>query len=478
MWPRFKQATGLLIGNDRIVATVVALTPAGVKELRTQEIEVDEEGIRHALAQLTPRKAWLKGTVVAGLDARQVFFSTKPHAGSPISEVADMLPSTLASGSKFVSDSVLVKQRKQSYLRIGACGRDTAREVIAGLESVKPTQLKLVPAPLTLHDLAASRGRLPRRWHTIVRVLLDGNRGLAFLTHRKQVVAWRPFLVSENDVEGLASAVRAIRAYGRAELDLPDIDGVIVHADGDPESIRAACEETSGIETRTLPFVPLDAQTLTKSLALAGLKARTDVPDLLRRLKPPPSIRDIFPWGVAGLLGAAVLGTGMQLSDAADMAEMQTRRAIGQTRKDAKKAKVKVPQLRKRHKEMSLQMELVYRFIVKRVSWATILAAVPENIPPSVVLYGIQGRDSFTMPSNTKSKIKVLETKEISFMGRGRLGRGKAAPEEITDLLDALAQAEAIKSEFPRMDGANVIRKPGRLIDAVTFVAKCSKPKQ
>ncbi len=65
--------------------------------------------------------------------------------------------------------------------------------------------------------------------------------------------------------------------------------------------------------------------------------------------------------------------------------------------------------------------------------------------------------------------------------GRGRAGRlerGKAAPEEITDLLDALAAADAIKSEFPRMDGANVIRKPGRLIDAVTFVAKCSKPKQ
>ena len=93
------------------------------------------------------------------------------------------------------------------------------------------------------------------------------------------------------------------------------------------------------------------------------------------------------------------------------------------------------------------------------------------------MLAGVRGRDSFTMPSNTNSGVRKLETKEISLQGQGRLASGEAAPEDISALMESLAASAVITGSFPRVDGANVIRKPGKGIDAVTFVAKCSKPR-
>ena len=74
-------------------------------------------------------------------------------------------------------------------------------------------------------------------------------------------------------------------------------------------------------------------------------------------------------------------------------------------------------------------------------------------------------------------RMRKLETKEVSLQGQGRLESGKAAPVDITALMESLAASEVITKNFPRVDGANVIRKPGKQIDAVTFVAKCSKPR-
>ncbi len=475
---RWKKATGLILGEDRLTIARVASTAAGIQTLDTEDIEYGEEGVRGALESLVENKK-LAGLVVAGLPAHRVYFAAKPSDEiADAADVLEVLPPALSAGSKYVFHQVTLKGKKQTYTATGACQKDIARDVLAGLEDVKATRLRLEPAPLSLFAAARNSGKMPRRWRNTIRILLDGGRGLAFLAKGKRALAWRPFRYDEEDPgPAVATSVRGLRTFGRADLALDDVDGLIVHTAGDRGAVESSCEEYAGIETKAMPPVALDSETAAAALGAAGLKARSESPDMLQRLKPPPSIRDIFPWGVAALLSLAVLGTGYQLSEAADLAEHKRRMAVGSTRKDAKKAKVKVPQLKKRHKELALEMELVYNFIVKRVSWAEAIRDLPPRLSDSVGLYGIRGRCSFTMPSNTKTKIKVLETKELVLMGRGRIPRGQAAPEEITQLLESIAQSDVIKKDFPRVDGATVTRKPGKKVDAINFVARCSKPK-
>ncbi|MDJ0521927.1 MAG: hypothetical protein QNJ90_07605 [Planctomycetota bacterium] len=482
MWPlnliRWKKATGVLIGNETVTLTVAAATAGGVQVLKTQEAAIGEGGVRATLTELSESKKGLPGLVVTGLDARQTYYSTKPAQPDTAEESLDLLPPALAASSKYVSHHVDVKMRKQGFMSVGACGRAVARDVLAGLRGVKSTRMRLEPAPCAVHGTARRLGKLPRRWRCVVRVLLDGSQGLAYLELAGKPLAWRPFrFPGDKAAPAVATAVRGLRAFGRSELEIDDVDGVVVHENGDIAELQEDCEEHCGMEVRLQKPVALDEASVAGYLASAGLRSRASAPDMLTKLKPPPTIRDIFPWGTALILLLAVLGTGYELSGTADRVESQTRMAKAQMKLDAMKARVKVSDLKKKHGELSLELELLYNFVVKRVAWAEVLQELPRRVPGAVVLVGVRGRDSFTMPSATKSGVRKLETKEVSLQGQGRLASGKAAPVDITALMESLAASEIITKSFPRVDGANVIRKPGKEIDAVTFVAKCSKPK-
>ncbi len=475
---RWKQGTGVVVGDEDLRVTVCASTLGGLKVLRSHSVRIGEGGVRSALTDALAAVR-IKGTVVAGLDARQVYYATSPaRVDLAEADAAELLPAGLAAGGKYVYHDLVVKHRRRAYQTVAACARTLARSVMAGFRELNPSRVFLEPAPLAIHAAACKRGKTPRRWRGAIRVLIDGKTGLAFLENRERPFAWRPFRVNADDTaQSVAMAVRGLRAYGRSELDLADIDGVLVHAEDLAPEFAEACEVQCGIATREQPFVPIDDESVATHLARAAAGSRVGVPDLLARLKPPPSIRQIFPWGAALLLLAAVVGGGHALSSEADGIEQRTRMAKRATAIDAKRAHIKIAELGKRHGELTLQLRLLHGFIVKRVTWARIMAEVPARIPGSVVLAGLRGRDSFTMPSNTKSGVHKLETKELSLQGQGHLESGKAAPEDVNALMESLAASEVITKYFPRVDGANVMRKPGRDFDMVTFVAKCSKPR-
>jgi len=474
----WKQGTGVVIGDDDVLVAVCASTLAGPRVLRQARAEMGEGGVRTALAEALSA-SHAKGTIVAGLSARQVYFAASPAGvslGEP--EDAEVLPPGLAAGGKYVFHALTVKHRRRQFRTVGACARTLARGVMAGLRDFSPARVFLEPAPLAIHAVACTQGKTPRRWRGAIRVLMDGKVGLAFLEDRERAFAWRPFRVNGDQMaQSVAMAVRGLRAYGRSKLDLADIDGLLVHAEDLAPSFAEECEVQCGIATQERPAVPMDAESVAGYLARSAARSRAGVPDMLARLKPPPSIRQIFPWGAALLLLAAVLGTGHELSSKADRLEGQTRMAKRTMAIDAKRAHVKIGELKKRHSELALQLRLLHGFVAKRIAWAQVMAEVPSRVPGTFVLAGLRGRDSFTMPSNTKSGVRKLETKELSLQGQGRLESGKAAPEDVNALMESLAASKIIAKYFPRVDGANVMRKPGREFDVVTFVAKCSKPR-
>lgn len=479
MWPlsaiKLKSATGLVVEDDHVVIVRVASTGAGPRVVKTTFEELGERDVRETLRELHAAKTF-KGTVVVGIDARKAYFGTKKTHGEA-GEEGEALPQFLTAGSRWAVHQVTLKQRKQAFLATSACEREFARDVLGGLSKVKPNLLRMEPAPLALNAYAAAQARGPRKWRTVVRVLLDGSHGLAILAHGKLALAWRPFqFESGEEAAEMASVIRGLRAFARSELDL-GIDGVLVHVGEHDEKLTEDCEEHCGIQTEVLPRVGLDAETVAAGLGMAGLNAKSQSPDLLTKLKPPPTLRDVFPYGVAAMLLMVVLGSGYLLSEEADGVERRIRGTDRQSRKDAKAAKVKRAHLKKRHKELALENDMVYGFIQERVFWAPIFRDLSTRLPDTTMLFGLRGRDSFSMPSTTKTKIKVKATKEILLQGTVRIPKGQAAPEEVTALLESLAKSEAITRVFPRVDGANVMRKPGPDKDIVTFFAKCSLPR-
>src|SRR5262245_58231109 len=72
----WKLATGVFLGEDRVVATTVARTPLGAKRLESCEEPVSNGDVIGALERLRSTGR-LKGVLVCGVDARRVFTVTR-----------------------------------------------------------------------------------------------------------------------------------------------------------------------------------------------------------------------------------------------------------------------------------------------------------------------------------------------------------------------------------------------------------------
>ncbi|MDJ0976421.1 MAG: hypothetical protein QNJ98_18320 [Planctomycetota bacterium] len=472
-----KKATGVLIDAEALHLCVMGKTPTGTKAIREERIPIGEGGVQQALTQLREDGA-LSGTTTVTLDARSVYFATKLQGAEVSLDPEHLLPPFLLAGSRFVHDVRAVKVKQGLVASIAACQRTTASEVLNGLAGIGRNQSRLEPAPMALLGEVLKAGRAPRKWKNVVRVVVDGDRGLAFLLQGRTPLAWKPFSAKGPDrVHVMAGVIRGLRAYARAELGMDKIDGVALHCAEADQELGQACHEACGLETKTLPAVAIDDAAAARAAAIGGMKTAHDQHCLLSTIRPPATLRELFPWTVAILLGLVVFASGWWVRGEADAVQRQIRSETRRMRKNMKAAGVKLNQLAKKHIEYAQYLDLSHKFSTDRVFWAPVLRDLPNRLPESTVLSGVRGRDSFTMPAlrKVKNRIKKRESREIRLQGQLRMARGKPAPEEVTSILESLAASEAMQTSFPLIKGANVIRKQGKEVDLVTYFATCGR---
>ncbi|MCE9638476.1 MAG: hypothetical protein K8T90_22475 [Planctomycetes bacterium] len=473
---RMKQATGVAVGEGRLVAVTLGSMPAAAREIGADEQEIGEGGIATALAALHERGA-LAGTVVVGLDPRSAFFMTRERPAGAELDVTQMVDSYFAAGRPeggLVADAVPVSVRGGNYVALAACRRVGAEQVQAGLSNVPHTRRALEPTPFAVFRLAQRAAPAPSGWKAVIRVTFDGHQGLALLQRGRSLLAWRPFSAAPgHELDGIAEAVRGLVAHGRCDLRLTAVDGVLLHASANLAGVAAQAAGPCGLEIRLVAAVATDPRSIAQGLALGALGGGASAPDLLKQLRPPPTVREIFPWVTATLLTAAALGAWQKIAAETASYDARIRRAQTTLTSAMKASRVKPSELKVSMKAATHEAALASRFIGGRVPWAALLAELPAHLPESTVLIGIMGHDQCVLPSLDRPDEKVSLERELSLQGQVRMSREAAAPADVKELLTGITEFPLLVTNFPRVDGAEVTRHPQKGEDTATFIVRC-----
>jgi len=442
----FRRSAGVVFTETGLVATIAARTPFGLREVDT--IELDGLGRADALRSVQERVG-KRGHVVVGLDAREVVFRTRRAAADDETE-DDELPDHLRAAARapggFVLSGVTHRVRGQRFRSVVGCLRTVVERTMEDLGSAPDRRVRLEPEPWAIFRLAGRATPAPRRWGTHVRLVADGDRALAVLACRGVAVAWRMFhpcaVPARSVVLGLAD-------HARAALGLPGLDGVLAHGlEADTEGLA--------IETRAAPPVSIDATSVSLGLALGGLRADADAPDLLHEVRPPLPVREIFPWGTAALLALVAAGSGWMLQDEADLLESRAWGARLKATASLEATGTDLADIESRHEEIVAEIEIAHAFIADRVAWAPLLRDLAERVPDGVVLSALNGRDTLSLPEEDGPA--GLKAREISLAAAMVTASDEPVPPRVRGLAEALAESELLQEAFPFVKSSNLQR--------------------
>jgi hypothetical protein len=252
------------------------------------------------------------------------------------------------------------------------------------------------------------------------------------------------------------------------------VGAVVVHGPASLAALEGALAAACSLETRVAPSVPTDDRSVATGLALGALGVGPAAPDLLHPLRPPLTIRELFPWTVAAGVGAVAFASWHLL--AADTEKYETKARRAQTRIDSalRAAKTKPGDLKEALKGARHEAELVSRFIARRVPWSTILRELPEHMPESTVLEGLMGRDQLVLPSPDRLGEKLYADRELSLRGQMRVRSEDGAPDQIDEVNAGVKRFPLLLETFPRHDGAQVMRAKGKGgQDSGSFIYRC-----
>lgn len=473
---RWRQATGVCVEDAKVTAVTMASSPAAPRETGRDEEPVGEGGVAAAIFALRERGA-LAGQVAVGLDARSVFFVARLREGSGEVDAAQALDQHFCAARPdggLVGDADVLDFRGGSYLLLAACRRPVATDVQTAMTGHAHKRRRLEPAPFALVRLALRAAPAPRGAKPSIRVILDGDRSLALLLRGRSPLAWRPFSAPpENEVDAVAVVVRALAAHARADLKLPHVPTAVVHAPPTFEPLARALSSSGNIEIRVGPPVPTDGVGIATGLALGALGVEPSSPDLLRELRPPLSVREIFPWSVAAGVLAVAAGSWHLLASETRSVEAKAARTQAKIDAALKAARTKPGDLKAALKSARHEAELVSRFIGKRVPWAALFQELPAHVPESTVLVGLMGRDQLVLPSPERMDAKYYADRELSFRGQLRAREDDAAPDQIAEVIAGTAAFPLLLENFPRQDGPEVTRRTGKGEQAASFIVRC-----
>jgi len=484
-WAR---AVGAYLKQDRIVLTEVASTPAGQVVRGPHVQEVGDLGPGEALKQwltthLTARQR-RHTPVCVGLAAEQVFFATRRVDGEHRKESPSANELLEASGAFHAwdkdgaaADYVKTKLPGMHAYSLTAVKRDLAEQVLSALKEAGVRTSRLEPGPWSLLNAADRQGKPPKKWKLAIRVLLEKANGLAMLVADGQPVLWRRFALNEAaPALSVTSAVRSLQIYARRNFDLRSFSGLLLQGRVPDGLVRQMEDETGMAVAAAAGDGPTDGQ-YSLALALSAKKGRDRGLDLMRSLRPPPSIREMLPWKLAGLIVLLAGCMAFLLWDesaalASEQESLQRQNASHEWARPLTTAAIRTERT-----VLSAEVGAVRKFLATRILWSNYLRDLPTRLPPNACLSKITA--ICELPDMSKKKQKRDAKQSMTLCGMARFADRTRAPREIDAFLESLREMDLLKHDFPLVEMAEIRwRKQGRSEIALFTIVALPKNKK
>ena len=396
----FRKAIGLYLGEHEVAVSKVAATPLGPVELASHCEACQPEELPGVVERLL-MPLWAGPPPHAGHRGSAQLQSVLRHPLGPLgaeSTPEAVLQKALCSSNVRVEDLTmdLVKgsANKLPIASVAACRKKYMSGVIATLTQLGVHPHRTEPSPCPLVRLAAQQYRFPRRSKTLLRVFLDDAHGLAVMVAGGTPLAWRSFLMPGGSERlAIVSAVRTLITVNRHHGLQSKLDYVVIHGRADLHERLQQEELASEVGVRMVwqEGPALSGAATALGLALGCLQQNAVAFDLSRALKPPPSIRDIFPWGelafeivlVAGMAGW--FGTrAMTLQDSYTKIRTESGEHECLASRDTKK-------LEADKKDLQGKIDAVRRFLESRSLWSVYTHDISTRLPNTGLLSVCEG---------------------------------------------------------------------------------------
>jgi len=491
----FQPSIGLLIEEEQVAMSVTAATPRGRREVAREIQPCDEQSREEVLAKMlgpwvpppgakhSRPKPWVR----VSLPEARVFQAAVPITNSNRQSGAQnyFLEAVQATNVR-VEDRIVEMVKLELGDRSLACVAASPRVVIESsieMMSRLGTRVGLIESsPASLYRAGAYYQRSPRKSKLCVRFFLGKTQAIGVLGAGAQPLFWQAFdLTPGDETTAILAAHSTLWMMVRhARITLP-VDTVIIH--GRPD-LKLKQQQKENFESRTRARLihcsqpGYDPAAAAFGLSLASISSDEVGLDLARTLKPPVTIRDIFPYGElvahCALIGAASLftiGVAAESSHRFHAVDGAVRAVPWLKNQDQAK-------LDDEKKTIQERLKAISSFRDSRVHWSGLLRKIAVTMPESTVITSVSGDAEIEARSGSgpaRSKKKLVVSFETPLADNGSL------PPEIDSFLAALRGDTTLKRQFPLIEvtgfKSNAGRQGGRASASYSIVCLPSMEK-
>jgi hypothetical protein len=452
-----RKAVGLYLGEHEIAVSEVSATPLGPVETASRIEPCSPSELISVLErtlQSLPGRKGRRLSVAIGLPSARIFFGSRPLQGiadpTPVAVLQKLLCSSNIAVDDLTVDLIRSTANKMPLASVAACRKKYMAAVLAVLERCGCEVLHAEPAPCALVRVAARQYRSPRRSKMILRVFLGATEGLAVLMMAGIPLGWRPFALSPG-MESMAvvSASRTLSSQSKFHGIELGLDYVMIHGRTD---IHARLQK-EGLPTELGARViwsdgpAADGATTAYGLALGCLNENAATFDLARLMKPPASLRGIFPWGELACQAAILLLMGLILSHQSGQLTAACAAARAECNRNKILASATTAELTNEKRVLTQKITAIQCFLGSRIPWTAYTRDMTSLLPANVRLLQISGASPFAAGNSRGGGKKNVFT----MAAESPLAADGTVPREIGDLLVSLRRHPLLVRDFPKV---------------------------
>jgi hypothetical protein len=396
--------------------------------------------------------------VMLGLASSKIFFSTRPmrmesNDVSPQVLLHEALQSSGLSVDDMVVESVKAQPGKRPVVSLVSCRKKYLSGLLTAAQRCGLRHLRVEPALCGLLRGGAYRIKAPRRGNPVMRLFLDETKGIGIVAVGNSPLIWRYFEIPADEKrKGLCAAVRTLQTLTKPCGVDTALEILMIHG-STSLCQQLDCKEFTdeiGFPVVWCEGPGLEDSAIAYGLAIDGLNPSSEILDLARSLKPPPLLRDIFPWKEVVLQVLLLAGMVVYLTDRSSALYANYLKVQAENERYNWAGSITIAELDKEKKDLERKTDAFRSFVGTRVLWSKYTSDISERLPDNITLSSMHGVHEL----ETVQKGIAVSGAKPSFILRAStpLGSDGAVPPEIDAFLSSLKRNPLLRRDFPNIE--------------------------